>query len=323
MNGVALSTFADTLRKVPVNLNRKPVLAFNAMERIGPHARSYLSARFIAPEFEKIAHNLPLKAFARLTFDELCKVRFSSTYTMDRSVDDEFRDNPRYTIVHKIANSMWRWGFNRGAWNEIVDAYAGIRDFTLDMPDFEVRLDYTTGHNECGYSEHSRTFLDGVFAFLIYYRGEHVMTVGFSLAGNRRILVQQIQLVKRRGNRFLFRMPTNRVEFFLDRFGAAFPSFTLYLVDGSDVANKSLQSYRNGLANSQERLAKLKGRAELSEWDADDLKRHTEAARHFREKIAHLTGDLDRLAALYGATGRYTLGAPLKLNGLTHYRVSQ
>jgi hypothetical protein len=326
MIGVALSTFDATLRKVPVHRNTKPVEAFDGMERIGPHARAYIAAQGYRGDFADLAHHLPLKAFSRLTLDEITKIRFSSCIMMDSSVEDAYRNDPRYVILNKITNSMWRWGFNHGQWNEVVDAYNGIRDFTLDLPDFEVRLDYTTGHNECGYSEHSRTFLDGVFAFLIYYRGEHVMTVGFSLAGKRRILVQQVQLTKRRGNRFLFRMPANRIEFFLDRFRAAFSRFTLYLVDGSDVANKSLKSYRNGLENSQERLDKFKARAarnQLSDWDKGDDERYAKEIAAFAEKIAHLSADVERLAALYGATGRYNLGTALKINGLTHYRVEE
>src|SRR3546814_1923886 len=65
--------------------------------------------------------------------------------------------------------------------------------------------------------KHSRTPLDGVFAYLVQYKGEHVMTLGFSLINDRQILLQQVQLKNRTGNRWLFRFPENRLEFIIDR----------------------------------------------------------------------------------------------------------
>src|SRR3546814_14926469 len=49
----------------------------------------------------------------------------------------------------------------------------------------EVTLDYTNGYNEQGMGKHSRTPLDGVFAYLVQYKGEHVMILGFSIINER------------------------------------------------------------------------------------------------------------------------------------------
>ena len=327
--GLTLSTFSDDLRKVPVHLDRKPIASFDGIAAIGPYGQQEIRRRydenFDPASFAKIAHNLTLSALSRLSLDQLAKIRLSSMYMMSSDVENLFREEPRYVIVNKIQNSMWRWGFRRSGWNELVDAYNGIRGFTMNYPDFEVRLDYTTGHNECGYSEYSRTFLDGVFAFLVYYRGEHVMTLGFSILSGRRILIQQVQLAKRRGNRFLFKLPKNRIEYVIALFRKHFPRHKLFIVDGSDVANKSLKSYRNGLERLQERLA----RAIASQKKATDLKNaeyHQYDIDHcledipvFEEKITQLEGDVERLAAFYADTGQYDRGKTMSMNGLTHY----
>lgn len=324
MQGIALSTYDEPLRKVPVHLNDSPMDAFDPMERIGQKARDYAKAYFGEASFERLRSNLPLAAFAKLTFDELCKIRFSGIVMMDGTVEDEFKSNPRYTVVNKIANSMWRWGFGRAKWNEVVDSYDGIRSFSFDHPDFELRLDHTTSCNERGYSEHSRTYLDGVFAYLIYYKGKHVMTLGFSFMSNRRLLVQQVQLKNRRGNRFLFKLPKNRIEFVLDRFKAAFPRHKIFLVDGEAVARKSLNSYREGLRDAEVGVAKYLRRAqegELSEWDERSLEQDRERVTIFGEKVEHLEADLERLRALYSDAGRHSLGKTLACHNLTHYEV--
>ncbi len=320
IKGVPLNTFVDDLRKVPVHLNRKPVATFDGMERIGPHARAYAASRFGENrQFNEVSRDLPLKALARLTLDEICKIRYSSDIMMDSSVEDVFQKEPRYRIISKITNSMWRCGFSRGQWNEVVDAYDGIRGFNLDLPDFEVRLDHTTGWNECGYTEYSRVFIDGVFAFLIYYRGVHVMTLGFSIQSGKNLLIRQVQLRERRGNRWLFKLPKDRMEFFLDRFRESFPRHRLHIVDGGDVARKSLNSYRNGRSEALERIARIEARAKRDKWDESSLIDAREEVKVYNEKIKHIKADIERLAAFYRSSGPYAQGRSRKVSGLTHY----
>ena len=333
-----LDAYKETLHRVAPEFNggrgdeNAPWHSFDFYEAIGPHATRYIEQRYVYPEgsplppMNKVAQNLPLKAFARLSFDQLCKVRHSSLIMMDRSVCDHFeKESPEHMLVHKIESSMWRWGYGRGAWNDIVDAHEGIRNFDLGLEGFEVRLDHTAYVNECGYSEHSRTYLDGVFAYLIYYKGEHVMTLGFSIMGDRRIPIQQVQLAKRRGNRFLFRMPTNRVEFFIQRFREAFPGHKLYIVDGADVGNKSLRSYRAGLERAKDCLARAEAQRErqgytIDRWTNRDIYYSREEIAILTAKIEHLEGEIERLRAFYADTGRFRrYRKPLTCNSLNHY----
>lgn len=257
----------------------------------------------------------------------MCKVRYSSDIMMDDSVEKLFKEDPRYEIVHKIVNSMWRWGAGRRVWNEVVDAYDAIRRFTVPIEGMEVRLDYTTSYNERGRARHSNTFLDGVFAFLLYYRGEHVMTLGFSIMKGRKLLIQQVQLRKRKGNRWLFKLPQHRMEFFLKLFRESFPDHHFYIADGGEVVGTSLNSYRRGLVEARERSARAEQKLaravndEDREWHERDLIRSVERQKELTTSIAHLEEDLPRLKAFYRDVGCFNLGASLEVNEVTHYEL--
>lgn len=314
MQGYALSQFTAELTKVDDALNERPMDSFDVMALLGPKVRQHLIDRGYSPDssVDDCVRRLPAEVLTHfLTVDQLTKVKYSQFITMDSSVEDLYQDDPQYSFLRKIENSMWRWGMGRSDWNAVVDAYNGIRTFEVPVDGFEVRLDYTTGHNERGFSRESRTFLDGVFGFLLYYRGEHVMTLGFSVAKDRKLLVQQVQLTKRKGNRFLFKLPANRMEFFLDCFAKAFPAFTICVADGRDVAQSNINSYKEGLAG----LIRRKERGWHDEGDVEQQAK-------YETKIAHLEGDLPRLAAFYAGVGHFKRGETIKTNGIRHYALA-
>lgn len=329
MNGVAPATLTEPLHKVDEAFVTDPCATFDGFERLGDELRSYCAEYYDETDFSKIAYKLPLTIMRRLSFDELCKAKFSTIYMMERTVDEQFRVDPQHAVVNKIENSMWRWGFWKAEWNEIVDAYDGVRDFSLDLEDFTITIDYTTGFNERGYSQFTRTFLDGVFAFLVHYKDEHVMTIGFSFADSRKILIQQVQLVKRRGNRFLFKFPKNRLEYVIDRFFVAFPAFRLYVADGEQIAKTSLRSYQQGLTREEKTLRDLVHSLKVRSGEEDfDRSRYKERRRYaeehiqyYSEKIHHLRLDIPRLKEFYADIGRHGMGEKLHLNGHDHYLV--
>lgn len=311
MHGFPLTMFSNALTRVPAHRTKKPSLAFDLEKTMGPEVLAWAKDYCGDFDAEFLVRRLPasvlLKAF---TFDQVCKIRYSGCTTMASSVDELFRDVPEYAIVRKIDNCMWRWGCGSGVWNEVVDAYNGIRNFKIPLEDFDVRLDFTTGSNERGYALESRTYLDGVFGFLVYYKGEHVMTLGFSIADRRRVLVQQVQLVRRKGNRFLFRMPENRIEFFLNCFAAAFPRHKLCMADGSDICQVNIDSYQHGLDRALESL-----RRKPSETNLKDK-------QEYEARIEHLRADSARLTAFYANTGRFIRDDEFKINGIRHYRLA-
>lgn len=223
---------------------------------------------------------------------------------MDTSVDKLFETSARHEVVRKIQSSMWRWGVGKGTWNEVVEAYDNLRHFSFGARDFEVRLDHTTSYNEYGRGKYSRVYLDGVFAYLVYYKRKHVMTVGFSVQENRNLLVQQVQSANRSGNRWLYRLPQNRLEFVIELFKQNFPKYQLWLIDGSSLVEKTLADYRSSLQSAQR-------------------SQRTEAELALKEKIEHLKADKARLVAFYANVGQFRLGSSKKVRGLIHHRVER
>lgn len=325
-DGVALSTYEPgALRKVPAHLGRKPLKSFDLAERLGERVSDWVRDRYgeAGADLADIAHSIPMEVYKLLTVDELCKVRFASRFMMDGSVEDAFKEDPRLSIFRKIVSSMWRWGVGRGDWNEIVDVYEGIRKFDLGHPDLEARLDHSTSFNECGYAEHSRTFLDGVFGFLVHHKGRHVMTLGFSVMSGRRLLLQQVQLKDRKGNRWLFKLPRNYLEHVVDRFQASFPRHTLFLVDGRQITSKSLNSYRDALVHAEKREAEARrkmdvGSPEDRAYRTRAAESYAEDAERLRTSISHLEAEVERLAAFYDGVGRFRFGRTIKVNHLEH-----
>jgi hypothetical protein len=273
-------------------------------------------------------YQLPLQAFSEFSFDDLCKLHYSSFIMMDQSVRDIFDNDPRYEIVRKIESSMWRWSMSREQWNEVVDAHERIRNFRfVDNPDFDIRLDYTTSTNEFGRAKFTRMFIDGVFAILVYYKRQHVMTISFSILKDRTLLVQQIQSVKRTGNRWLYKLPKNRVEFVIDLFIKNFPAYQLYLIDGKYLIQRLLRNYerllglaRATLAEDQRRLDKCN---ETEKEDIlRDLRNGNENCESLIRTIAHLEADKDRLVSFYRNIGRFRFGLKtIERFGMPHYIV--
>lgn len=249
-------------------------------------------------------HDAPIQAFAGFTFDEMCKIFYGKDPYED-SLQRFFRTNAQHEVVRKIQTSMWRWGMRHDTWNEVVRVYNHLRNFSLGLREFEIRLDYTTFHNPCGNSKYGRIPIDGSFAYLVYYKRVHVMTIGFSIQEGRRILVQQIQANARAcaGNRWMNRLPRNRVEFVIELFAKNFPGYRLFLVDGGSIVRKITAAYKRNLEKSKH----FNHPDECEEWE---------------RRIAHLRKDAKRLKCFYGDSGRFALDPHrARWNDLTHREI--
>jgi hypothetical protein len=326
MKGVALRCFSDPLLKVEKEYNTQPIQAIeNVTTKLGEHGLAiahYQCGKSF--DFEKEYYKLPIDALQGFLFDELCKLHFSSPYMMERSVAKLFDNDPRYRVMFKIGNSMWRWGFDKGTWNEVVDVYDGLRNFTISLnPDFEVRLDYSTGCNQFGYSTFSRTYIDGVFAFLVYYKGKHVMTIGFSVLSKYRILIQQVQSAERSGNRYLYKLPPNRLEHVIEMFFKYFPSHQLYVIEGDSLINKTLADYANALQRAREHAQEYREMIKKPNGNTDInrqmLERYSNNAVELVERIQHVHVDRCRIVLFYENTGKFALGrTKYAYSGLSH-----
>lgn len=314
--GIPLTSFAETLSYVPVHQNTRPVRSFDPFARF-EKLRQYILVQHGTDTIESVLHKMQAPFFTKLGVEKGCKAMLSVHYALDSDVSSVICHDPSFDLVRKIANSIWQWGYARAKWNEIVDAWNGIRSFDLGLPGFEVTLDYTTGHNEMGYSRDARTFLDGIFGFLVHWKGEHVMTIGFSLAGNRRLLLQQVQAVRPTGNRWMFRLPANRMEFIIDRLAAAFPRHTVHVGDGMDYTGRSLASYTSGLNTLEERYERCKDKAPQN---AAELSARIEA---LKTKVTALETDRPRIVAAYRDLGRHTLtDSVFSARSMRHYKLA-
>jgi len=329
MKGLKLSSLKGELKKVDAKHQKEPARSIKRPgAKIDAEWKRALKERGYSSRFSNYSSCLPLRAFNNFSFDELCKIKYSSIFTMHESVSKLFEIKARYEIVRKIKNSMWRWGCGSGVWNEVVDAYEHIRNFVFHSnSDFEVRLDHSTYHNEYGYAKYSRLFIDGVFAYLIYYKKKHVMTIGFSVMEGRQILIQQVQSAERSGNRFLYRLPANRMEFVIELFQRNFPGYILYVIDAKFLIGKTLRGYRHALELAIIRTKRLRteviGATGAEKVTAlERLKKANDDVRLTKESIKHLRDDHDRIVTFYKNTGRFKLDSEkFIINNLVHYRV--
>ncbi len=323
MKGLCLSSLTRELHKVDPAFANQPVNSIEGVEQKLGFCRQYIDSCFSAFTFQNDYFQLSLGALRNFSFDELCKLKYSTRITMERSVTEVFEKRPNHEVIRKITSSMWRWGMGKGTWNEVVDAYEGIQNFSLGLnSDFEIRLDYTTGYNEFGHSKFSRTYIDGVFAFLVYYKRRHVMTIGFSFMENHRVLIQQVQLKKQSGNRWLYKFPKNRLEFVIDLCAKYFPHFSLYMINGKSLVKKTIADYENGLRRAEKRIERDLRYAAADPGHCDaDIKEDEDAVAEFKARIAHLNGDIKRLTRLYSDCGRHYLAGLLVVNRITHYKL--
>ncbi len=308
MKGIALTDLKQPLHKVSAHVQTKPAVQIKHLaERLTAGIHAYAGEYHYERDVIKNYQRLPLRCFTDFSFDELCKLKYSSIIMMDKSVCELFEERPdEYRVVEKIRSSMWRWGCGSRFWNEVVDAYNGIRKFNLGLsPAFDIRLDYTTGYNPYGHSEHTRTFLDGTFAFLVYFRGKHVMTIGFSVMAGRVLLLQQVQLKEPRGNRFLYQFPTPYMQQVITCMKASFPRHKINLIDGNDLMNKTERDYTKSL-----------NEAERSSWN------HDERVSRLTGCLEHLRADRSRIERLYENITPYSFtGRTKRVNHLKHHEV--
>lgn len=321
--GIKLSDLPQLFSKVPAKHDKKPVYSFDLFGILGEPVVEYLEATYESLDPEEVCNRLPSKVLGRLSIDQLAKTIHSSKYICE--AENKFEANPIIRLTRKIESSIWRWGCHKAGWNEIVDAYEGIRRFDLGIKDISVTLDHTNSFNHRGPGIHSEVFFDGAMAFLVHYKGKHVMTIGFSIAGKRRVLLQQIQLRNQTGNRWLFRMPANRVEMIIDRFRSAFPKHQLYIGDGTDIVNLNLSNYRDIVDRCKRLKARYEAQIQKNIADENALRYHVKnkiELAEVRKKIRHLTDDRPRISAFYADTGRYRLTEEFAANDIRHYAVA-
>ncbi len=329
MKGISLRSLKGQLHTVNPQNEDCPMKEIENIKEKLAFCKRHIATHYKGKSFDQYFKDLPFKLLRNFSFDDLCKMGYHTCHMHD-SVK-KILTHPQHVVVQKIKSSMWRWGFGRATWNDIVDVYSRLQTFSfLEHPDFDIRIDLTTGYNEKGYSRYSRTFLDGVFAILVYYKREHVLTIGFSFMKGRQILIQQVQLRRPTGNRWLYKIPKNRIEFVIDMFQRNFAGYRLFIVDGKILVEQSLSSYQRALDRSEKSIQEYKRLLKqqlipegLKDSYARRYKRDKEDAEHWKQKLEHLKADTKRLVDFYASAGQHMLGEALHLNELTHYQIIQ
>ena len=203
------------------------------------------------------------------SFEEFMRYYFGSVIMLDaskeiidrREVSDREADRydyvplrdlgplENYEIIKRLGLAM---RFDRD-WNALVEAYNNLREFDFGVKDFSVKIDFTTSYGERGYTQSTidfphedRIFIDGRFAFFVYYKDKFVMTVGFNITSKKQVLINQVQLRRKKGNRFIYKIPykMDRLDWILCRFYYAFPDWDICLVDGESLADSYVKEYK-------------------------------------------------------------------------------
>ncbi|GBQ85586.1 hypothetical protein AA14337_3111 [Acetobacter malorum DSM 14337] len=304
--GLPQSALAAELAFVPVSFNRTSDRHPTPGDRISPDRWLRIAQKY----GDKSLHRLPLRIVGRTSFERLCRVKASSVYMMAPDVERLFESSPPHRLIAKIINSIWRCSYRYPSWNDIVHTWNGLRSFSMGLRDFTVTVDHTTSCTPHGWATYSDTYLDGCLAFLIHYKGQHVLTVSFSIASGRRLLLRQVQACSPSGNRWLYKLPSGHLDFIIQRMRQAFPKLTLHIVSGEDLVNRSLANYLTSL----ERESQARKRHYREESFAAMLRAS--------EKIKTLNRDKDRVVRFYGTAAKSaSSGRPVKIQGLRHYRL--
>ena len=224
-----------------------PVL--DAPARFAAVAADWIEDRFGAEYFswQSYGHHAPYDLLARtFTRDELIRLWHDCIFTS--KLDNHLQEHDELTW--KVRHALWRYGASRD-YQRFVGCYNNLARLAVDLPDFDLRLTYTRSINTAAWAAHGRDgctkplYLDASFGVLLYYRGKHVMTIGFA-PSEYGVLVAQVQLREKHGNRFLYKLPMPYLDFALDLVQRAFPDDDLYLVTGGSTTAAIRAAYGKG-----------------------------------------------------------------------------
>lgn len=209
--------------------------------------RRYEAGSFVwAEHWHYAPHELLAQVFSR---EELIRLWHSCIFAS--KLDDYLEEQE--ALVWKVRHALWRYGGSRD-YQRFGVCHNGLGRLAIDLPDFEVRITHTRSINTAAWAADGRDkpiYLDAPFGVLVYYRGRHVMTIGFA-PSEYGILVAQVQLREKRGNRFLYKLPMPCLDFALAMLRQAFPDDSLYLVtEFSATAGISAAYGKNGSLSAE------------------------------------------------------------------------
>lgn len=259
---VDLTAPANIVAVVADKLGSQPTIASyldvckNVGRRQGKKWLKPLNLKVLEDWLSERGHELELWEMAKV-----CNVaeiaRFAHELPYDGDLVRSLHESPLYKFIEKIALSSEHWGKKKLAWDELVKFHRLLMNFEVGLPGFEVRYDYTMiYHHARGWSEFTgerqsgpedpktKPWLDGEIGLIISFAGEHVMTIGVS-PSVKGLLVNQVQLLKKRGNRWLYKVPKPYFEHMLQRLLVACEAegIDMYLVKGESLRDQIKSLY--------------------------------------------------------------------------------
>lgn len=236
--------------------------------------------------------SIPVAVLSQVfTFEELVRIWYDSVIMSELSEWFE-KEHP---FLWKIQNCEWQYGY-RHNWNLFVDHLNGLKRLKLDLPGFEVRITHSRTINQAGSSLHIRElYLDAALGLLLYYKEEHVLTVGFAL-NHAGVLVAQVQLRQKKGNRFLFKLQSHYLDLALDTLHDAFGDH-LWLVEGQSATKAIRKAYGNTpctmTSEDEERIKALYNRPleafkRIHKKDIRDSREYVKLRRHVQTNVGCL-----------------------------------
>lgn len=267
----------------------------DAPARFGAVAADWIEKHYKAGHFtwQEHWHYAPQVLLAQtFTREELICLWHSCIFAS--KLDEHFEKQE--ALVWKVRHTLWRYGGSRN-YDRFVECHNGLGRLAIDLPGFDVRITHTRSINTAAWGAHGRDkpiYLDASFGVLLYYRDQHVMTIGFAPSAYG-ILVAQVQLREKQGNRFLYKLPMPYLDFALDLLERAFPNDTLYLVTGASTARAIRAAY---------------GKDDESRPQAEVMRR---VARFYDQPLANFTR-LGAVTQVSSAEGRvFTRLAPARV----------
>ena len=215
----------------------------DAPARFAAVAADWIAKRYRASGFvwEEHWHYAPYELLA-LAFSSEELIRLWHGCIFASKLDEHFEEHE--ALVWKTRHALWRYGCSRD-YQRFIVCHNGLGRLAIDLPDFNVRVTHTGFSNTAGWVEGCRNrpiYLDAAFGALVYYRESHVLTIGFA-PSEHGILIAQVQLREKRGNRFLYKLPMSCLDFALSILRRAFPDDSLYLVTGSSTTRGIRAAY--------------------------------------------------------------------------------
>lgn len=180
-------------------------------------------------------HGLPTEFFKDLPLSD--QVVLAHSDVIMSNLSESLEKAPETFLLNRVRLCLWYYGTSGTSshWNSLVEAYTKTCTFDFGEPNFTTEIDHPRGFQGRGTGECSKRWLDGALAYRLFYKGEEVATLAFSLTGDG-VLIQQAQMIQKKGNRWAYKLPGTLLDVMVDKFQRHFDC-PIWIVDGASQAD--------------------------------------------------------------------------------------